>query len=307
MFLKKPAAKLNQIPRGFIAACVVPTLLLAFIFMILPTLSALFMSFTNITSISVRGNTRFIGLENYIYMFTRDRLFLQALANTLKLIAVVPVVTVFTGLCFAALLTQTKLRERDVYRILFFLPSVISLTVVGIVWATLFDPRSSGVINRFIGIFGAEHVMWLGEERFALWCIALVLVWQAAGYYMVMHVAAIDSISHDIYEAARIDGANQINIFFRITIPLLKDTIGITFVLSLSGTINLSYILSNIMTNAGPGNSTLVLIQHMYRSAFVMSANFGYAMTITVFSLCLAFLLSSVSRKLSYKNENMQG
>ena len=306
MFQKKPA-KLNQLPHGFLAACVLPALSLAFIFMILPTLNALVMSFTNITSISVRGNTRFIFLDNYIFMFTRDRNFVQALTNTLKLIAVVPAVTVFTGLFFAAMLTQVKLRERDVYRILFFLPSVISLTVVAIVWATLFDPRSSGVINRFIAFFGADSVMWLGDERYALWCIALVLIWQAAGYYMVMHVAAIDSISGDIYEAAKIDGANQINVFFRITIPLLKDTIGITYVLALSGTINLSYILSNIMTNGGPGNSTLVLIQHMYRSSFGASANFGYAMTITVFSLCLAFVLSSVTRKLSYRNENIQG
>ena len=306
MFQRK-LSKLSRIPRGFIAACILPTLFLTFVFIILPTLSALIMSFTNITSISIRGNTRFIGLENYIYMFTRDRNFFQALFNTLKLIAVVPAVTVFSGLVFAAMLTQIKLRERDVYRVLFFLPSVISLTVVGIVWATLFDPRASGVINRFISLFGAEPVMWLGEERYALWCIALVLVWQATGYYMVMHVAAIDSISRDIYEVATIDGANQVNIFFRITMPLIRDTIGITFVLSLSGTINLSYILSNIMTNAGPGNSTLVLIQHMYRSAFGMSANFGYAMTITVFSLCLAFFLSSISRKLSYRNENMQG
>ena len=306
MLLKKQK-KLKGLPYGFLAACVLPAVILTAIFMLLPTLNALFMSFTNITSISIRGNTRFIGVDNYIYMFTRDRNFFQALFNTLKLIAVVPVITIFTGLFFAALLTQSKLRERDVYRILFFLPSVISLTVVGIVWATLFDPRASGVINRFIALFGAKPVMWLGEEKYAIWCIALVLIWQAAGYYMVMHVAAIDSISNDIYEAARIDGANQANIFFRITIPLLRDTIGITFVLSLSGTINLSYILSNIMTNGGPGNSTLVLIQHMYRSAFGASANFGYAMTITVFSLCLAFLLSLITRKLSYRNENLQG
>jgi N-acetylglucosamine transport system permease protein len=275
--------------------------------MIWPTLNALFMSFTNITSISVSGNTRFIFLENYIYMFTKDRNFLQSLGNTLKLIVVAPPVTIFLALFIAFTLTQIKLRERGVYRVLFFLPSVISMTVVGVVWACLFDPRSGGVINRFIALFGFKSVMWLGDERYALWCIALVVVWQAVGYFMVMHIAAIDSISRDIYEAAEIDGANQANKFFRITVPLLKDTIGITYVFALSGTINTSYILSNIMTNGGPGNSTLVLLQHMYKTAFGPSANFGYAMTITVFSLCLAFLISSLSRRISYQNENIQG
>jgi len=131
------------------------------------------------------------------------------------------------------------------------------------------------------------------------------MVWQAFGYYMVMHIAAIDGISTDVYEAASIDGAKPSHKFFLITIPLLKDTIGITWVLSLSGTINLSYILSNVMTNAGPGNATLVLLQHIYRMAFGVGANFGYAMSITVFSLVLAFVLSSLSRKISYSNENI--
>jgi len=298
--------KIGGLPLGFLTLCVAPTLLLTTIFMIWPALNALLMSFTNITSISVSGNARFVFLDNYIYMFTRDRNFLQSLVNTLKLIAVVPAITVFLALLIAFTLTQIKLRERGVYRVLFFLPSVVSLTVVGVVWACLFDPRAGGVINRFIALFGFAPVTWLGDERYALWCIALVLVWQAAGYFMVMHIAAIDSISRDIYEAAEIDGANQADKFIRITIPLLKDCIGITYVFSLSGTINVSYTLSNVMTNGGPGNSTLVLLQHMYKTAFGSSANFGYAMTITVFSLCLAFAISSLSRRISYQNENIQ-
>ena len=304
---KNQKTALNRLPYGFLILCVVPTLFLAIVFMIWPTLNALFMSFTNIRSIGISTGAKFIFLDNYIYMFTRDRNFLQSVLNTLKLLLVVPIVTVFIGLFFASMLTQIKLRERGLYRVLFFLPSIISMTVVGIVWACLFDPRAGGVANRFIALFGFQPVMWLGDERYALWCIALVLIWQAAGYYMVMHIAAIDSISHDVYEAATIDGASNTDKFFRITIPLLKDVIGITYVLALSGTINLSYILSNIMTNGGPGNATLVLLQHMYRTAFGASANFGYAMTITVFSLCLAFIISSLSRKLSYQNDNIQG
>jgi len=296
----------NKLPYGFLALCVGPTLLLTIVFLIWPTLNALFMSFTNITSMSMAKNVKFIFLDNYIYMFTRDKIFLQAVVNTLKLLAVVPVITIICSLLLAFLLTQTKLAGRNFFRVIYFLPSIIAMAVVGIVWATLFDPRSTGVINNFISIFGVKPVTWLGDERYALWCIAFTLVWQAVGYYMVMHVAAIDGISHDIYEAADIDGANQARKFFLITVPLLKDSIGITYVLSLSGTIGLSYTLSSIMTNGGPGNTTLVLLQHMYNSAFGASANFGYAMTITVFSLALAFVLSTLSRRISYQNENVQ-
>lgn len=298
-------SKLGRLPYGFLCICVVPTMLLTSIFMLWPTLNALFMSFTNASGIGMSGETKFVFLDNYIYMFTKDANFLQAMINTLKLIAVVPLCTIFFALLLAFVLTQTKLLERGLYRVIFFLPSVISMSVVGIVWACMFDPRATGVINKFIALFGFKPVAWLGDEKYVLWCIALVLIWQAIGYYMVMHVAAIDGISADIYEAAEIDGANQTDKFLRITIPLLKDSIGITIVLSLSGTINLSYILSNIMTNGGPGNASLVLLQHMYKMAFGSSANFGYAMTITVFSLCLAFALSAFSRKLSYQNDNL--
>lgn len=297
-------AQVGGLPYGFIAVCIVPTLALLCVFVIWPTINALWMSFTDAANMG-SSNAKFIGFENYRYMFVNDGVFLQSLGNTLKLMAVVPVTTIFLSLVFAFVLTQSKLKERGVYRVLFFLPSVISMTVVGIVWATIFDPRSGGVANTFIGLLGFSPVSWLGDEKVALWCIAFVLVWQAMGYYMVMLVAAIDGISQDIYEAASIDGANQPQKLFRITAPLLKDTIGITFVLSMSGTMNLSYILSNIMTNGGPGNSTRVLLQHMYRMAFGSSANFGYAMSIAVFSLAMAFVLSMISRKLSYQNENI--
>ena len=296
--------KKNSLPAGFIAVCVIPTLVLSVVFMIYPAFNALRMSFTNAISMAQSTKVQFIGLENYVYLFTRDKNFHQALWNTFRLMLVVPALNVFIGLFFAFLLTQTKLKERNLYRAVFFFPSVISLTVVGVVWACLFDPRSVGVANKIIGLLGAKPVPWLGDEKLALWCIALVLIWQAFGYYMVMHVAAIDGISTDVYEAASIDGAKPVHKFFLITIPLLKDAIGITWVLSLSGTIGLSYILSNVMTNGGPGNSTLVLLQHIYKTAFV-GANFGYAMSITVFSLVLAFILSTLSRKISYTNENI--
>lgn len=290
----------GKLPVTFILACVLPGLLLTFYFIIIPTLRAVFMSFTDSTSVSVGGS--FVGLENYTYMF-KDRRFKQALENTLKLMLVVPIVTITISLILSSVLTQTKLRERGFYRTIFFFPSIISMTVVGIVWSFVFHP-TMGIFNTLLQAVGLGDLVrpWLGDSKTALWCIGVALVWQAAGYYMVMHIAAIDGISRDIYEAATIDGASGVRQFFAITIPIIKDIIGITYVLSLSGTINLSYVLSSVMTGGGPNGASTVLLQYMYNQG-MGNANFGYAMAITVFTLSISIILSFISRSLTGRQE----
>ena len=130
----------------------------------------------------------------------------------------------------------------------------------------------------------------------------MTLIWQATGYYMIMHMAAMDGISNEIYEAATIDGASGFRKFISITIPLMRDIIGITFVLAMSGTMNLSFVLSRVMTGGGPNGASTVLLQYMYQQGFV-NGNFGYAMAITVFSLTISVLLSMISRRLSNREE----
>jgi len=293
-------SKLNVVPKGFIAICVLPGLSLVLLFLIYPLATSLVMSFTNATSLSA-GTWDFVGFGNYIRMFTNDAHFITALQNTLQLLAIVPLVVIFMALLFAFSLTQTKLRERGVYRVLFFLPSVLSMVVVAVVFSALFDPRATGPINSIIANFGVEPIPWLGDPRFAIWAITIVMIWQAVGYYMVLLIASIDSISRDIFEAADIDGATSKTKFFRITIPMLRDQIGITYVLALSGTMGISFILGRVMTNFGPGTATLVLLGHMYNTAFGAAA-FGYAMAIAVFSMAMALAMSYVSRKLTYRS-----
>ena len=119
---------------------------------------------------------------------------------------------------------------------------------------------------------------------------------------MVMHMASMDGISNEIYEAATIDGASSFRKFISITIPLMRDIIGITFVLAMSGTMNLSFVLSRVMTAGGPNGASTVLLQYMYQQGFV-NGNFGYAMAITVFSLTISVILSLISRCLSSRGE----
>lgn len=295
--------KAQPLPVLFICISVLPAVILTLMFTIWPTVQALYLSFTNATSLGL--NNKFVGLDNYIYMF-HDKSFIQALKNTAKLMAVVPVITIFCSLVLAFVLNQCKLKEMVLYRTIFYFPNIVSLTVVGIIWSFVFHPNV-GIINKILGAVGLESLQrsWLGDSKTALWCIAFTLLWQAAGYYMVMHIAAMDGISPEIYESATLDGASAWRKLVSITMPLMKDIIGITFVLALSGTINLSFVLSQVMTGGGPNGASSVLLQYMYTQGFV-NGNFGYAMAITVFTLAISVALSMLSRKLTDASEGGQ-
>ena len=295
--------KAQPLPVLFVCISVLPAVILTLMFTIWPTAQALYLSFTNATSLGL--NNKFVGLDNYIYMF-HDKSFIQALINTAKLMAVVPVITIFCSLVLAFVLNQCKLKEMVLYRTLFYFPNIVSLTVVGIIWSFVFHPNV-GIVNKILGAVGLESLQrsWLGDSKTALWCIAFTLLWQAAGYYMVMHIAAMDGISPEIYESATLDGASAWRKLVSITMPLMKDIIGITFVLALSGTINLSFVLSQVMTGGGPNGASSVLLQYMYTQGFV-NGNFGYAMAITVFTLAISVALSMLSRKLTDASEGGQ-
>ena len=295
--------KAQPLPVLFICISVLPAVILTLMFTIWPTVQALYLSFTNATSLGL--NNKFVWLDNYIYMF-HDKSFIQALKNTAKLMAVVPVITIFCSLVLAFVLNQCKLKEMVLYRTIFYFPNIVSLTVVGIIWSFVFHPNV-GIVNKILGAVGLESLQrsWLGDSKTALWCIAFTLLWQAAGYYMVMHIAAMDGISPEIYESATLDGASAWRKLVSITMPLMKDIIGITFVLALSGTINLSFVLSQVMTGGGPNGASGVLLQYMYTQGFV-NGNFGYAMAITVFTLAISVALSMLSRKLTDASEGGQ-
>ena len=295
--------KAQPLPVLFICISVLPAVILTLMFTIWPTVQALYLSFTNATSLGL--NNKFVWLDNYIYMF-HDKSFIQALINTAKLMAVVPVITFFCSLVLAFVLNQCKLKEMVLYRTIFYFPNIVSLTVVGIIWSFVFHPNV-GIVNKILGAVGLESLQrsWLGDSKTALWCIAFTLLWQAAGYYMVMHIAAMDGISPEIYESATLDGASAWRKLVSITMPLMKDIIGITFVLALSGTINLSFVLSQVMTGGGPNGASSVLLQYMYTQGFV-NGNFGYAMAITVFTLAISVALSMLSRKLTDASEGGQ-
>jgi len=288
-------------PWLFIAMCTVPALALTGYFLIWPAIQVFRLSLTNASMLGFM-DPDFVGFSNYEYMLG-DRHFIQALVNTLKLLIVTPAATVFIALCLAFAVTQSKLKERSVYRTVIFFPSIVSMVVIGIIWSWVFHPNL-GILNTLLEAvgLGALAQPWIGQSSTALWTLAVAMIWQAGGYFMVMHIAAIDGISAEIYEAATIDGAGPFRKLFGITLPLIKDIVGITFVFAISGTLNSSFILASVMTGGGPNGASSVLLYYVYKQGWE-NGNFGYAMTVAAITLILAIGLSVTGRLLSNRQE----
>jgi N-acetylglucosamine transport system permease protein len=291
-FLNKRARNL------FAAVTILPNIALVALFLIYPTLQMLYQSFFTVSALM--GNSSFVGFENYTYLF-QDQDFITALKNTLVMILVIPLLVPSLSVLLAVLVTQSKLKEKSLYRVLFFFPSVLPMVTVGILWQFIFHP-TIGVINSALKAVGLASLAnpWLGDERYAMLAVILVMVWQAAGYYMVMDIAGIDRIPKELYESADLDGANPIRKFTAITLPFLWEVVRMTVVFAISGAINMGFIITQIMTAGGPGLSTTVLLRYMYTQAFTNS-NFGYAMSIAVVVLLMSFIISLVSNKVTEK------
>lgn len=293
--------KLKRQEKIFVWCCLLPALALTIFFLIVPLIRGLSLSMTQATATNING--QFVGLQNYIELF-QDEYFYQALKNTFILMIVVPFFLNAIALILAFLVTQVKLKESSFYRFLFFFPSIISATALGVLWSNIYSPTLGIVkkIGEFLGIEFLENFAVLGNSKTVLIAVAIVMVWQSAGYYMVMYIASIDSIDASVFEAATIDGCGIWKKILYITLPILKNMIGVTFVLSLSSALSMSYIITSVMTAGGPSGSSTVVLYYMYKQAFEQS-NFGYAMSIAVVTLILAFILSKLSRKLTAKAE----
>ena len=293
--------KIKKQEKIFIAACLFPALLLTVVFFLAPLFRGLEISFTKSTATNIGGE--FVGLKNYIDLFS-DPYFYQALGNTFKLLLFVPFCLNALALTLAFLVTQTRLRERGFYRFLFFFPSIISATALGVLWSNIYSP-TLGIVKKLgelLGISSLQSLAVLGNQKTVLIAVGVVMVWQSVGYYMVMYIASIDGIDTSVFEAATMDGCGIIKKIVYITLPILRNMISVTFVLSLSSALAMSYIITSVMTAGGPSGSSTVILYYMYKQAFEQS-NFGYAMSVAVVTLILAFLLSKLSRCLTAERE----
>jgi len=274
---------------GFVLACLAPALVLFALFMVWPTLNVFRMSFYTWSGFS--PDMRFVGLDNFTRLFDDDQ-FVRAFQNTVALLVVVTVVTMGLGLFLAALMTRQQLRGRNVYRFVLYIPNVLSVVVIAAIFSAVYD-QENGLLNgtlRRLSLDGLQQV-WLGNQRVVLYSVAIAMVWQSLGYYMVLYMSSMASIPEDLYEASALDGASAGRQFFTLTLPLIWQNLRTSLTFFIMSAVNLSFVLVRAMTGGGPDGSSEVLLSYMYKQAYTNSS-YGYGMAIGVVIFAFSFLVS---------------
>ena len=266
---------------------VLPSFVLILCFCLIPICMSAYFSFTDY---DVMTPPRFAGVSNYVKMF-KDTYFVAAAKNTLFYVAVtVPFQTVIS-LSFAAFLAQkmSHLKAGNFLRSVMFIPVIASAVTAGTIWRIIFA-TDGGFLNRILGIIGVAPVNWLGSREFALLSICIVAIWKNVGYFLVIYYAGIMNISKDLYEAAQVDGASQMQQFTQITLPLLKPITYLVVTLGIIWSFQ-AFDLSYQMTGGGPGNSSVTLVMSIYNSAF-KQYRMGYACATAMFLLVVIVIVN---------------
>ena len=271
----------------FILACLLPALILFFTFLIYPTIQVFRMSMFKWGGFS--NNQQFVGLENFKILWA-DENFFRTIQNTILLIVVVTLFTVVLAVLFAAILSTEKIRGNNFFRIIFYIPNILSIVVIAGIFAAIYDPKA-GLLNAVLP--EAWNKLWLGDQSIVIYSLAFALIWQAIGYYMVMYMAGMANIPASLYEAADLDGAGKIGKFFNVTLPLIWNSIRTTLTFFIISTINLSFLLVQILTDGGPDESTEVFLSYMFKQAYTNSS-YGYGMAIGVVIFIFSFGLSGI-------------
>lgn len=287
--------------KRFIAACIAPALLLVLVFMAYPTLNVFIMSLYKWGGLS--RNKTFVGLNNFI-LLTKDTNFIRSLQNTLMIIVLVTMVTLSIAMIFASILVREKIKGQNFFRIVFYIPNILSVVVISSIFSAIYDP-SMGLLNGLFRSIKGEsfvNIQWLGNQKIVLYAIIVAMIWQAVGYYMVMYMASMSSIPAHLYEAADIEGASKVRQFFSITLPLVWDTVRTTLTFYVISSINLSFLFVKVMTSGGPDGASNVILNYMYNQAYTNSS-YGYGMSIGVVIFLFSFLLSLLVNKLTKREQ----
>ena len=285
--------KSNLKRTGFIFACVAPAVILFVIFMAVPTFNVFRLSLYQRSTFN--PNEVFIGMKNF-QMLMKDANFIRSMQNMLLLIVMVTVFTMAAALIFAGILTREKLKGQDFFRIVFYIPNILSVVVISGIFSAIYD-IDRGLLNSILNLFGKEGILWKGEEH-VIMSLVIAMVWQAIGYYMVMYMASMSAVPGSLYESAGLDGADRVTQFFQITIPLIWTNIRTTLTFFIISTINMAFLFVSAMTGGGPNNASNVALLYMYNQKN-LGGGYGYAMAIGVVIFLVSFGLSALVNKVT--------
>ncbi len=275
--------------KSFLFFCTFPALALFLIFMAYPTISVFVMSLYKWGGYSAAKT--FVGLNNFRALMEDGR-FIGSFRNSVILLVLVSIVTLFLALWCANALTREKIRAKGLFRVIFYIPNILSAVVIAAIFSAIYDP-SRGLANSLLSLVGIEPVMWLGNRSVVIYSIAIAMIWQATGYYMVMYMSSMSAVPHSLYEAADIEGASRKTKFFSVTLPLIWTNVRTTLTFFIISSINISFLLVRAMTGGGPDGASEVFLSYMYEQAYTNSS-YGYGMAIGVVIFVFSFALSAL-------------
>lgn len=279
---------------GFLTACVAPATILFFIFMIVPTFNVFRMSLFERGAYS--PTETFVGFQNFKILF-KDTKFIQSMQNMILLVVVTTIVTFGFALVFAGILTREKIKGQNFFRIVFYIPNILSVVVISGIFSAIYKPEN-GMLNSIIGLFRdmTDPILWKGE-KLVIVSIIITMIWQAIGYYMVMYMASMSSVPQSLYESAGLDGAGRLTQFFQITIPLIWTNIRTTLTFFIISTINMAFLFVKAMTSGGPNGASEVALGFMYNQKD--AGLYGYSMAAGVVIFLFSFGLSALVNKVT--------
>ena len=282
---------LNTLPRRFVEAgrkhylaylFIAVPVLSSVVFLLIPMLTSFWWSFNDFSGIQP---PRFIGLDNYIRLFTKDEIFLQSLKNTTAFVLLGMGIGPTLGLLTALALNQ-KVHLQALFRTAYFLPVMTSLVVVATIWRMLYN--QSGLLNTVLVNLGIQPVGWLSDPNWALVSIAIASIWQGFGFETVVFLAALQSIPDELYEAAKIDGADAVQRFWHVTLPSLRPVILFIYIIGIIG----SYQVFDqvfVMTGGGPVHSTTTIVYYLFTKFQDLRLGYASAIAYILFIILVGF------------------
>lgn len=257
------------------------------LFMIIPIFMGFYISLTDYDGFK---QMNFVGFQNYIDMFS-DGYFTVSLKNNILFTLITVPLTLVVSLLLAVGVNSVRAGSK-VFRMLFFFPYITSMVAVGIIWTLLFNPKVGPINNMLRAVGIANPPGWLLSTTWALPAIMIVQIWKMSGYYMIIFLAGLQGIPTQLYEAAKIDGANKLQLFFNITLPMLSPTTFLVMILLVINSFQV-FDLVSIMTEGGPGRATNVLVYRIYQEGFKYN-HFGYASAEAYFLFAIILVVTII-------------
>lgn len=277
---------------------ILPGIIIFSVFFIIPVVTTFLYGFTNYDGFQTKLN--FVGLKNYINIFTNDKAFWHSIRNNVILTLCYNTFGLALSLFLAVVLNQVRLK--NFFRTCFFLPVVMSTVAIGYTWSFMYDP-AGGIFSMLAKLFDKPVVDFLGNYKLALFSVIFVDIWKGQGNNMIILLAGLQMISADLYEAAGIDGANKWQQFRFITLPMLRPVLSMVILLTTIGCIK-SFDLTYVMTKGGPFQSTELMTIRIFSEAFGGSSHFyGYASAEATILFCLVMAVSLIQMKLTGQKE----